>query len=49
MELAVDRYCSVVATVRGVATVRTQVELVDEVDALDADVVIDASPDALGA
>lgn len=49
IELAVDRYCSVVATVRGVATVRTQVELVDEVDALDADLVIDASPDALGA
>ncbi len=28
--LAVDRYCSVVATIRGVATVSTEVEVIEE-------------------
>ncbi len=41
--LAVDRYCSVVATIRGVATVRSEVE-VEDTDALDG--VLDARADA---
>ncbi len=29
VELAVDRYCSVISTLRGVATVTTQVSIVE--------------------
>jgi putative redox protein len=49
IELAVERYCSVVATIRGVANVTADVEIVEETAVLDPDPVIDASPDALGA
>jgi putative redox protein len=49
IELAVDRYCSVVATIRGVADVSAAVELIEETDVIDQDVFIDASPDVLGA
>jgi putative redox protein len=48
--LAVDRYCSVVATIRGIATVTAEIEILGHVSPdADPDMLVDASPDALSA
>jgi len=48
IDLAVDRYCSVVATIRGIATVTAEIEIVEHVPPVDdPDLLLDASPDAL--
>jgi len=50
IDLAVDRYCSVVATIRGIADVTAEIEIMEHVTPVDdPDVLIDASPDALSA
>jgi putative redox protein len=41
--LAVDQYCSVVATIRGVASVSSEVEIIEDTDTLDG--VLDARAD----
>jgi putative redox protein len=57
IELVVERYCSVIATVRGVAAVSTEVDVLEDADIeehpevpvdVSLGVLVDGSPDALG-